>query len=318
MGRFVSLILVLVFVASGFTLIVNSIPFNLGVCSELDITTEWRFDEGIGSVAYDSVGNNDGVIYGGRWTDGIFGKAIELDGSDDYIDGGNDLSLYPSEITIELWLKSHNPHVDSNVISVKTGYGENPNTLAIRDGVFVGTVFASGQSRKVTGTSTIIENSWYHIALTVGRSSFTLFVNGVPEDTDSGGNIQTTINTGNYNIGRMPAEGAYRYFDGVVDNIRIWNTPLSIEEIEDYYTACLAAIPSLISLDDAPDGSPIDDGKNSEMESADDGAKAADENTLEPESNNIDIKWFCGMFIGVVSFIFSVYNRYRPPTPKKR
>jgi len=46
----------------------------------------WKFDEGSGTIAYDSSGNNNhGTIYGATWVDGKFGKALQFDGVDDYV-----------------------------------------------------------------------------------------------------------------------------------------------------------------------------------------------------------------------------------------
>ena len=52
----------------------------------------WRFDEGSGTIANDSSGNgNDGTFNGDpQWVVGYFGGALEFDGSDDWLDCGND------------------------------------------------------------------------------------------------------------------------------------------------------------------------------------------------------------------------------------
>ena len=52
-------------------------------------------DEGSGDTVYDKSGNdNDGTIYGGAtWTDGRFGKALDLDGTDDYVEVSSNESL---------------------------------------------------------------------------------------------------------------------------------------------------------------------------------------------------------------------------------
>ncbi len=45
----------------------------------------WDFDEGLGSTAFDGVGNNNGTIYGAKRVDGIGGGALFFDGSGDYV-----------------------------------------------------------------------------------------------------------------------------------------------------------------------------------------------------------------------------------------
>jgi hypothetical protein len=66
----------------------------------------WRFDSGIETIAYDSVGTNNGNINGATWTTGKVGGALFFDGIDDFVNCGNDESLQPLEqITLEAWIK---------------------------------------------------------------------------------------------------------------------------------------------------------------------------------------------------------------------
>ena len=66
----------------------------------------WKFDEGSGTVAYDSSGNgNDGNLMGGpSWTSGKIGGALSFDGVNKYVDVGNSSMLNPSEsMSITCW-----------------------------------------------------------------------------------------------------------------------------------------------------------------------------------------------------------------------
>lgn len=48
----------------------------------------WKFDEGEGTIAYDSVDGNHGTINGATWTTGIKDNALMFNGSN-YVDAGN-------------------------------------------------------------------------------------------------------------------------------------------------------------------------------------------------------------------------------------
>jgi len=73
------------------------------------LVSEWNFDEGKGDTAHDSVGNNDGIIYGGNWSTYVGDNTLLLDGLDDYVDCGNDTSLdITDEITIEAYVNLSN------------------------------------------------------------------------------------------------------------------------------------------------------------------------------------------------------------------
>ena len=64
----------------------------VATASEAKINTDsmvaaWFFDEGNGKTASDSTGNgHDGAIEAGpKWVKGRFGKALEFDGTDDWV-----------------------------------------------------------------------------------------------------------------------------------------------------------------------------------------------------------------------------------------
>ncbi|MFX0205050.1 MAG: LamG-like jellyroll fold domain-containing protein, partial [Candidatus Hodarchaeota archaeon] len=75
-----------------------------------DSTVAWyHFDEGIRSSIKDSSGNgNSGTGYGTAWVSGIEHNrnALDFNGSSDYINCGNDVSLQiTGPITVEIWFK---------------------------------------------------------------------------------------------------------------------------------------------------------------------------------------------------------------------
>jgi hypothetical protein len=67
----------------------------------------WLFDEGSGDVVRDISGNgNDGKLQGNpEWADGRFGKALDFNGSTDYVDVPHSDSLsITGDITIVAWI----------------------------------------------------------------------------------------------------------------------------------------------------------------------------------------------------------------------
>ena len=77
----------------------------------------WKFDEGFSDTAYDELGNNNGTLDAGSsgdntdesemWSlDGKLGKAMEFDGTDDYVSTTNQTALEDLEsITVSAWIK---------------------------------------------------------------------------------------------------------------------------------------------------------------------------------------------------------------------
>ena len=90
---------------------VMSLMFVGTSSAEIDFGTcvgAWLFNEASGTVAEDSSGmGNNATIHGGaEWVDGMFGSALSLDGSDDYVEIAHDDSLnVGGGHTIALWFK---------------------------------------------------------------------------------------------------------------------------------------------------------------------------------------------------------------------
>ena len=69
-------------------------------------------DEGEGTITYDKSGkNNNGALSGGvAWTQGKYGKALNFDGINDFVDCGNDTSLdLTAALTVSCWVKIPSP-----------------------------------------------------------------------------------------------------------------------------------------------------------------------------------------------------------------
>ncbi|MFC1719289.1 hypothetical protein ACFL6S_36910 [Candidatus Poribacteria bacterium] len=75
-----------------------------------NIVAAWTFEEGSGKVVGDVSGNgNDGELMGGaKWVDGKFSKALDFDGSSNYIEVPFDESMRvinEGDFTIAAWYK---------------------------------------------------------------------------------------------------------------------------------------------------------------------------------------------------------------------
>ena len=73
----------------------------------------WKFDEGSGTVAYDSSGNgnNGNLTNGPTWTTGKVGGALSFDGENDYVDVPSIQSVNGGGVTFAVWIKP--THFDS-------------------------------------------------------------------------------------------------------------------------------------------------------------------------------------------------------------
>jgi hypothetical protein len=155
-------------------------------------------------------------------------NALNFDGSDDkvVIPGFSGLAAY----TIEGWIRPGDG-VTQNIITGGNGsIGAYSHQMLISNGNFQHRTF-DGSAKTVTGTTTIVPNQWYHIAITaLNNGQMRLFVNGIEEGTSlSLATLWTGLNT--FSIGPDLGLGLLPFF-GTVDEFRVWNvarTPTQIQ-----------------------------------------------------------------------------------------
>jgi len=223
----------------------------------------WKFDEGIGTTAYDSSGyNNDGILKnktgscGGTacpsWTTGKFNSGLEFDGIGDYVDLGSDLSILQnvSEATLTAWVKADTLSASERYIVGISKNNSGTPTLISRafvllsdsDEVKAGGRSADGEDAQfvTTTTSPISTGTWYHIATVINyaNDSVTIYVNGQSQAATGTVNFSqnTTSNTASTsNAVGSEDDGSSSFFDGVIDDVRIWNRALTADEIKTEY-----------------------------------------------------------------------------------
>jgi len=202
-----------------------------------DLVGYWKFDEGSGNIAVDVSGyGNDGTINGATWTTGKFGPGLNFDGIDDDVDCGIDESLnITDEITIALWIK---PSVagegGSNVGPVcKAEAGVDPWSWQLRynapgGGNYMGFQFNGDPegSTWVSVQQNLLPGEWYHIAGTFDGANIVCYLNGVETERNTISGIRG--GNGRFFIGQ---DGWDNIFNGVVDELRIYNHALSAVEL---------------------------------------------------------------------------------------
>jgi hypothetical protein len=204
------------------------------------LVAAYSFDEGSGTIVNDSSGNGiTGTIVGATWTTaGEYGNALSFNGSNAYVDLGNpSLLQITGSMTWTAWVKATaNPVNDGQIIAksddvsgwqFKTTPDTGPETF--------GVAVSGGPRAFAQRYSTTVRslNVWYHVAGVYNATARTLdiYVNGVLDDGVLVGTVPAVqVNSSvNVNIGRRT--NGY-YFNGIIDNLRVYNRPLSQAEIQ--------------------------------------------------------------------------------------
>jgi len=203
-----------------------------------DYIAYWKFDEGYGNIAHDYSGNgNNGTIYGATWVDGVIGKALSFDGVDDYVEVPHSDSLMPSAFTVAVWFKVYNwtsqfaRVLEKGGYTVGGGYGieGNPNG----DGK-IQLVIWNGTASQTFETSTVLSfNTWYFFVGVFDGRNVKVYLNG---NLERSGTATMTTNTYKLVIGRWAAASG-NFWNGIIDEVRIYNRALTAEEIANIYRA---------------------------------------------------------------------------------
>lgn len=190
----------------------------------------WLFDKGNGNVAKDSSGNgNEGTLMNGpKWVPGKFGKALEFDGSDDYVNVNYNSSLkLGNNGAISLWFKPSDLQPDThNIISY--GGGDYASGFLLNQygaSIFYGYWKTPGPS--VTVNPAFFADDWVHLVLTNDNGNLKVYLNGKQKGTGtSGGSI-----TNDYPIYIGATPGGWRV-SGIIDDVAIFNVALEEEDIQ--------------------------------------------------------------------------------------
>ncbi|HUU63010.1 MAG TPA: DUF2341 domain-containing protein [Dehalococcoidia bacterium] len=231
----------------------------------------WHMDEGSGTNVSDSSGQgNHGTITngdndewvasdGGYWdgrTDVRFsnGDSLDLDGSDDYIQTTSGESKTATHFTWECWFKTHTttgahhllwegPSAENGWGAGASGHHEAHINVGAYDadnivGGFYGTNEDASEPNVIRIDASFSDTTnWHHVAFIVTNAgsspSGELFLDGVSVGNDTGDQTARTDWDTNLRIGRPGA--SQRYFDGMIDEVRIYNRALSADEIKCHY-----------------------------------------------------------------------------------
>jgi len=174
------------------------------------------------------------IVDVGNWR---FGEALDFDGTDDKVTVTDADSLsVTNQITISCWIKGDTLANDAwNVPLSKggTSSGAEEYTFMIalnrlRLELYIGAMVAID----IYPTTPFSNGTWYHIVATYDGANMKLYVDGklIGQQAQTGNLAQTAwdlligIRRDNSNP-----------FDGIIDEVRIYNRALSVEEIQSLY-----------------------------------------------------------------------------------
>ncbi|MGD2055097.1 MAG: Ig-like domain-containing protein, partial [Gammaproteobacteria bacterium] len=233
-----------------------------------DLEALWNFNDGV----TDTTGNgNDGATYGDMtWvTSSRTGEAaLSFDGVDDYVETTSatlDLSTATS-FTLSAWFQTDTTagqhHILWQGVSTENGWGtpadESPTSsemhlsighwdAAVNNKItfFMGYHDLGPASINIISDSDFTDTGGWHNALVVvsdlggGKLQAELYIDGVLEGSDTGMEIDRSLWDTGFRIGQGGPAG--RNFDGMIDEVAVYNRDLTSSEVHEIYTAGIIA-----------------------------------------------------------------------------
>jgi hypothetical protein len=234
---------------------------------------QWTFDEGTGSTAKDYSGNNYNGTFGsavaglGGPTAGVLGTALPTWTSDRYGNANKALAfnkgakvtipynsaLNPQKISISVWVKVAEKKDGNRFMGLHSWNGFKFEIQGGNLPFFTGNTTTATYDRDDAGTAVDL-NKWYNLAVTFGDGKTTFYINGVSvkawDNTPGTLKLVTghdlvfgvdsskyAATTTNYDTDKIiPAEWG-GFFNGSLDEIRIYKSVLTDSQVKSIYDA---------------------------------------------------------------------------------
>jgi hypothetical protein len=198
-----------------------------------DLLLYLSFNEGKGNVAKDlSKQGNDGDIVGTvKWVDGKFGKALEFSEAGEV--KAPHIALNDKSFTVSLWTKPNLAGGAEQCVFSQTQVNATNTSLHYR--IYTNATVRMGfYGNDLDAPNAVKPKEWAHITfwLDVKGKSRKIYINGkqVAEDAGKAG-IVYLGSAGDTMIGSWGATG--QKFNGLIDEVQVWNRALTEKEIQD-------------------------------------------------------------------------------------
>ncbi len=207
----------------------------------------FTFDENNGDTVGDRSGNgNDGTINNANWIDGKYGAALKFEAAaNSFVEVADSPSLNPeTEISYMAWFNSDVYSSANGIISKYTGAGNNRSynlrvhhTLmnALSTEISSNGVFQVGISTtEVHSEAILVEGQWHHAAITFEAGEFLrMYVDGtMVSESDAAATVSIFDNNTPMRIGTDFNDEAKRFFDGIIDEVAVFNRVLTDAEVQ--------------------------------------------------------------------------------------
>jgi len=175
---------------------------------------------------------NNGVTTGVSGKGGL--QAMSFDGNDDYI-GEGALQTNNSSLSVSVWIKG----------AVQSSYGaivaanstdSNEEWVLRRDDSgnyeFIVGTGSSQENEQTISESDIEDGDWHHIVATCNGAEAKFYLDGELVETS---NVDVSASSTGVYIGKYDAGGSSYHYEGVIGDVRVYDSVLTDQEIQKLY-----------------------------------------------------------------------------------
>ncbi|MBV7270173.1 LamG-like jellyroll fold domain-containing protein, partial [Winogradskyella luteola] len=157
---------------------------------------------------------------------------LVFDGFDDSLIFGDNYGLDTGAFSFEAWVK---PDIVTGTQTIVSKRNSTNLSSGYDLSLINNRLFFRWNNQSMFSTQTMNNTKWYHLAVTFnGSDTYTLYIDGFVVQTNNSG-ASPTSNTNKALIAAMDTTNdlAINYFDGNIDEVRFWNTELSVDQIRE-------------------------------------------------------------------------------------
>ncbi len=212
-----------------------------------NLVSEWKLDEGTETTAYDSWGTNNGTLTNGpTWvTSGcVSSNCLSFDGTDDYVEVLNNATLNLDDGdkgTLSTWIKV-NSWPSSGYPSIVTkgtsagGWSSGSYHISIWSDRIHFVIYENGSTYNSVDLINLPSiNSWHYLVMTwsgTNGGKLKAYLNSLPITSGTTQTVKADLRaTQNFRIGSTTSY----FFNGLIDDIKLYNTAISNSQIEQNY-----------------------------------------------------------------------------------
>ena len=224
--------------------------------TDYGLMAHWDFDEGSGFTLEDQSGNsNDGTLYGPSWSTGNSGGGLSFDGNSDslVVPLSSSLDISGDGVSISGWVyldvlpsamsNTFGPIYDSDedayILYLDQANAELRFKVKDDDG---------DAERPGIAEADLYTGTWMHVAGVYNGFNAMIYLNGELMDYHGNSNLDLLQTGQQAQFGHNNGS----FFDGMLDEFRIYNRSLTRQEVSALYTAgmdCSTPADEIISLE---------------------------------------------------------------------